>query len=41
MRYLGLKDGGGKAGEIGLACGLLHRMNKKNVVATPRTWKGR
>ncbi len=41
MRYSGLIDGGGKAGEVGLACGLLNRMNKKNVVPTPRTWKGR
>jgi pentatricopeptide repeat protein len=35
-----LIDGGGKAGEVGLACGLLNRMNKKNVVPTPRTMEG-
>ncbi len=32
-------DGVGKAGEVGLACRLLNRMNKKNVVPTPRTWR--
>lgn len=39
MSYSGLIDGGGKAGEVGLACGLLNSMNKKNVVATPTTWR--
>jgi hypothetical protein len=36
-----LIDGVEKAGEVGLACGLLNRMNEKNVVAAPRTCKGR
>jgi pentatricopeptide repeat protein len=36
-----LIDGVGKAGELGLACGLLNRMNKKHGVPAPRTWKGR
>ncbi len=36
-----LIDGVGKAGEVGLACGLLNMMNKKNGVPAPRTWKGR
>ncbi len=39
MRYWGLIDGVGKAGEVGLGCGLVNRMNKENVVPTPRTWK--
>ncbi len=36
-----LIDGVGKAVEVGLAFGLLNRMNKKNGVHAPRTWKGR
>jgi len=36
-----LIDGVGKAAEVGLTCGLLNRMNEKNVVPAPRTWKGR
>jgi pentatricopeptide repeat protein len=32
VSYSGSIDGLGKAGEVGLACGLLNRMKKKNVV---------
>jgi hypothetical protein len=36
-----LIDGVDKAGDIGLGCGVLNRLNKKNGVSAPRTWKGR
>jgi len=35
-----LIDGVRKAGEVGLACGLLNGMNEKNVVPAPRTMEG-